>query len=103
MLGDHDGLTAADAMGSVLDTQTTDHLQASYLECFGHTISKECPPYETEYGQAHIFEKSQSLADIAGFYQAFGVDLAPDLNDRLDHISVELEFMQRVSQREVRA
>jgi DMSO reductase family type II enzyme chaperone len=103
LVGDRDGLTAAIAMGSVLDTQTTDHLQASYLECFGHTISKECPPYETEYGQAHIFEKSQSLADIAGFYRAFGVDLAPDLNDRLDHISVELEFMQLLCAKEAYA
>lgn len=94
VLGDSGSLAVAEAIGSVLDTLTTDHLQASYLQCFGHTISKECPPYETEYGQAHIFEKSQSLADIAGFYQAFGVDLAPDFNDRLDHISVELEFMQ---------
>ncbi len=93
-LGGRESLAVAGAIGSVLEALTADDLQASYVRCFGHTISKECPPYETEYGQAHIFEKSQSLADIAGFYRAFGLELAPDLNDRLDHVSVELEFMQ---------
>ncbi len=93
-LDEDGGLAPAGSVGAALGKQTLDDWRKSYLQSFGHTISKECPPYETEYGQTHIFEKSQSLADIAGFYRAFGVDLAPDLNDRLDHISVELEFMQ---------
>ena len=103
VLGDRESLAVVGAMGSMLEALTADDLQASYLQCFGHTISKECPPYETEYGQAHIFEKSQSLADIAGFYRAFGLDLAPDLNDRLDHVSVELEFMQFLCAKEAYA
>ncbi len=94
VLGGRGSLAVAGAIGAVLEALTADDLQASYVQCFGHTISKECPPYESEYGQAHIFQKSHSLADIAGFYRAFGLELAPDLNDRLDHISVELEFMQ---------
>lgn len=93
VLDDRVSLGKAGAVRSALETMTVDGLEASYLRCFGHTISKECPPYETEYGQAHIFQQSGSLADIAGFYRAFGLELAPDLNDRLDHISVELEFM----------
>ncbi len=94
VLGDPESLEKARAIRSALEAMTIDDLEASYLRCFGHTISKECPPYECEYGQAHIFQKSQTLADIAGFYQAFGLELAPSLNDRLDHVSVELEFMQ---------
>jgi DMSO reductase family type II enzyme chaperone len=94
LLDDRVSLGKAGAVRSALETMTVDGLEASYLRCFGHTISKECPPYETEYGQAHIFQQSGSLADIAGFYRAFGLELAPDLNDRLDHVSVELEFMQ---------
>lgn len=94
VLGDRESVEVARRLRSVLETIGIDDLGASYVRCFGHTISKECPPYESEYGQAHIFQKSHSLADIAGFYRAFGLELAPDLNDRLDHISVELEFMQ---------
>ncbi|MFQ5961303.1 MAG: molecular chaperone, partial [Candidatus Methylomirabilales bacterium] len=93
VLDDRVSLGKAGAVRSALETMTVDSLESSYLRYFGHTISKECPPYETEYGQAHIFQKSGSLADIAGFYKAFGLELASDFKDRLDHISVELEFM----------
>ncbi len=94
VLQDHVGLALAKRIHSLVETMSDDDIEASYLDQFGHTISKECPPYESEYDQAHIFEKSQALADIAGFYEAFGLQLAPDLHDRLDHVSVELEFMQ---------
>lgn len=69
-------------------------LRRAHLACFGYTLSKECPPYETEYGQAHIFEKTQTLADIAGFYRAFGLDLAGTTKERPDHLAIELEFME---------
>lgn len=68
-------------------------LERVYTQCFGHAVSKDCPPYEAEYGQAHIFQKTHTLADIAGFYRAFGLDLAADSRERVDHIGVELEFM----------
>lgn len=68
-------------------------LEDAYTRCFGHAMSKDCPPYEAEYAQAHIFQKTHTLADIAGFYRAFGLDLAADSHERVDHASVELEFM----------
>ncbi len=66
----------------------------AHLHAFGHAISKECPPYGAEYGQAHIFEKAQTLADVAGFYRAFGLELAAGVRDRPDHVAFELEFME---------
>lgn len=51
------------------------------------------PPYEGEYGMAHVFMKLQSLADVAGFYRAFGLELSPSFKDRPDHIAAEFEFM----------
>jgi len=72
---------------------TLDILQAEYRQTFGHTISQECPPYETQYGSAHLFQQAQSLGDIAGFYRAFGVEVSDRAKERLDHIAVELEFM----------
>ncbi len=72
---------------------TLEKLQAEYLRIFGHTISKECPPYETEYGGMHIYQRTQELGDIAGFYKAFGVEVSDTIRERMDHISTQLEFM----------
>ena len=70
-----------------------DALRDEYRQTFGHTISQECPPYETQYGSAHLFQQAQGLADIAGFYRAFGLEVSDRAKERLDHIAVELEFM----------
>lgn len=68
-------------------------LQRTYQRIVGHTISKECPLYETQYGAAHIYQQTQELADIQGFYKAFGLEISDVERERSDHISVELEFM----------
>ncbi len=93
LLGDSTSAGALANLRPAITSCSAAQLETEYVQTFGHNISKECPPYEAEYGQSHIFQKSQTLADIAGFYKAFGLQLAPDLNDRMDHISVELEFM----------
>lgn len=47
--------------------------------------------YETEYGRMGGLNKGNALADIQGFYTAFG--FAPgDLGEAMDHAAVELEF-----------
>jgi DMSO reductase family type II enzyme chaperone len=74
-----------------------------YVEVFGHTISNDCPPYESEYDQAHVFQKTGVLSDLSSFYGAFGVMPDPELKERLDHLSVELEFMQVLTAKEAYA
>lgn len=59
-----------------------------------------CPPYETSYNPERSFSKTNDLADIAGFYMAFGIkhkDEAPD------HIVSELEFMGLICLKEALA
>lgn len=75
-------------------------LKRAHVACFGHAVSKDCPPYEAEYGQAHIFEKTQTLADVTGFYRAFGLALADSARDRPDHLAFELEFMEFLCQKQ---
>lgn len=78
---------------SVNRVSNLSHLASEYTRCFGHTLSMECPPYETQYEYPHIFQQTQGLADIAGFYRAFGLEVSNSAGERLDHITVELEFM----------
>ena len=66
---------------------TADILNSEYTHLFHRGA---CPPYETSYNPERSFSKTNDLADIAGFYRAFGIkhkDEAPD------HIVSELEFM----------
>jgi DMSO reductase family type II enzyme chaperone len=71
----------------------TRDLESEYLRLFdmGGMIS----PYETEYLHEKISRKPFELADIAGFYQAFGfaVSDGPEQREPVDHMAVELEFM----------
>ena len=64
-----------------------DKLSAEYDRLFR---SKEVWLYTTEYLAKHEFQKSNFMADIMGFYRAFGVE--PN-KERPDAISAELEFM----------
>lgn len=93
----------ARACAAALEGATAGGLQAAHLTCFGHAISKDCPPYEAEYGRANIFQKTELLADIAGFYRAFGLALAPRFRDRPDHLATELEFMEFLCRKEAYA
>ncbi len=75
-------------------------LQAEHRRVFSNVITLDCPPYETLFGNDHVFGQAHVMGDIAGFYKAFGVELSRDIHERLDHISVELEFMHLITYKE---
>lgn len=68
-------------------------LEAEHNRLFAHLGSAQCPPYETEYGYNNIFQKTEAMADIAGFYGAYGLEPASTDTERVDFICTELEFM----------
>jgi TorA maturation chaperone TorD len=76
-----------------LNGQAPRDLSEQYGALFGHTVRGACPPYELEYGPGEIVQRAPDLADICGFYAAFGLTLSPECADRPDHISAECEFM----------
>jgi TorA maturation chaperone TorD len=64
------------------------------LSLFGHTVKGDCPPHEIEYGdlKADGLYQPHRLADIAAFYSAFGLEVADNADERVDHIAMECEF-----------
>lgn len=61
-----------------------------------------CSPHETEYVR-DPFAKAARLADIAGFYAAFGLQVSTVNRGTPDNIGAELEFMALVTRREAYA
>jgi len=68
-------------------------LMAQYDRLFGHTARGLVCPFETEYGPDHLFQQPHALADIAGYYLAFGLQPTSGTDLRVDHVGCECEFM----------
>ena len=78
-------------------------LQSAYTELLGHTVRGTCPAYELEYGHSDILQQASDLADICGFYHAFGMTLVTESHERADHITVECEFMSVLTAKQLYA
>ncbi len=89
------------SLGKELDGDAC--LTADFQRLFSPSVDGNCPPYETEYTGAHVFMRQQQLADVAGFYRAFGLQAAGSFHERPDHIAAELEFLAVVSLKEAQA
>lgn len=78
-----------------------DGLPAEHQRLFGPAPA--CTPYETEYDPLPSARKGHELADILGFYGAFGFRLSETARDMPDHIAIELEFMSLLLAKEAYA
>ncbi len=75
-----------------------------YQEVFGLVVNKQCPQYETEYCEwKDTTYRSQKMADIAGFYHAFGVEPSRTNPDRHDHVAHELTFVALLLEKQCHA
>src|SRR3989304_1284832 len=83
--------------------QSRQALENEYNRLFAHLGSAKCPPDETEYGLENVFQKTDAMADIAGFYNAFGLEVSEVNAERVDFISTELEFMSYLALKEAYA
>lgn len=93
MKGSHHNLSHS---FQVLMTQLADsHLikiRREFVDVFGHTLSKKIAPYALEHlKNTDVFFRTQKLADLNGFYKAFGIEVQSI--ERADHISTQTEFL----------
>lgn len=80
-----------------------DTARLHYMALFPPIASQDAPGYETGYRGDGIFQQSELMADIAGFYRAHGLRAGGPERERVDHITVELEFMAFVAKKETLA
>lgn len=93
-------------LGRTIRSAVSDDLRSIFSEyhaLFGTDPRDSLTPYETDYTTSDVFVKSNELADIAGFYRAFGLKPSKGDREREDHISVELEFMHQLISLEAHA
>ncbi|MBE0610281.1 MAG: molecular chaperone TorD family protein [Dehalococcoidia bacterium] len=83
-------------------TATAEEMEAEYVRLCTLSSSPDCPTFETAYFSADATQQTTRMADIAGFYRAFGVD-ATSGGMRPDDLPVELEFMSFLCQKEAYA
>lgn len=83
-------------------TGTRDELESSFVRLFTVSASPDCPLFETAFLATDHLQQTSQMADIAGFYRAFGVDTASP-GFRPDDLTVELEFMGFLCRKEADA
>ncbi|MEK7279676.1 MAG: molecular chaperone TorD family protein [Nitrospirota bacterium] len=100
---DHDwervqGLIAS--VSEALSATDKEGLQREHMLIFTHGFSKECPPYEIFYGTDGYTQQIDVLMELGGIYKRYGVELSDRADERPDHLSIELEFMQYLTYKE---
>lgn len=88
---------------SALAVRSHRELESDHIRLFGHTVRGLCPLYELEFGGGEVIQQAAFLADIAGFYAAFGLEPAAGGQERQDHLSAECEFMAVLAVQEAHA
>ncbi len=90
-------------LARAFDEASPNDLAGDYDRLFEPSGGLACPPHETtlvadtpQEGLTRTFR----MADVAGFYRAFGVEMRPG-GGRPDHIAAELEFAHLLAVKEL--
>lgn len=93
-------LAPAAARLRAVSVPSVEALASAFVRLFGHTARGLVSACETEYGPDTGFQQPQQLADISGYYLAFGLQGVTASETRLDHIACECEFMDFLNRKQ---
>ncbi|GAB7021059.1 TorD/DmsD family molecular chaperone [Halostagnicola bangensis] len=79
------------------DPDCVDERYSDWATLFGFEKGGEIQQYQIEYAPGTLVTSTDTLADISGFYKAFGLSLEPDKRERSDHLCLQLEFLSHLS------
>lgn len=99
---DSDLVAEARSLCEQLDGVELDRLRNGYHHAFDESSGTRCAPTEMDQldGPPQLeMTRTFEMADVAGFYKAFGVEVDPE-GVRVDHITSELEFMNLLAVKE---
>ena len=97
-----DALEAAVRQLTAVPVVDVGALAGQYWRVFGHTTRGLVCACETEFGDDNKFQQPQQLADIAGYYLAFGLTPPSASEVRLDHVACECEFLEFLNRKQAR-
>lgn len=103
VLEESPGGTLTAAVDELIKGDPPESPAAAHARLFGHTLRGSVCPYESEYGQRALLQQAHELADLAGFYAAFGLKPSGHRRERPDHVACELEFLEFLSRKEAYA
>jgi DMSO reductase family type II enzyme chaperone len=99
---DADLVTIAESLRVLFEDTGVEKLRREYDSAFDESSGSRAAPTEMDQldGPPQLeLTRTFELADVAGFYKAFGVEVSPG-GQRVDHITSELEFMNLLAVKE---
>ena len=93
---------AAESTAEAVGNRDARALAHHYDQLFDASAGLRCPALETSViadTPSEQMTRTYTLADVAGFYRAFGVEVGPG-EGQPDHIAAELEFMHLLAVKE---
>jgi TorA maturation chaperone TorD len=90
---------ALQALAAAADGADPEAVAAEYVFLFDRQVT--CPPWEGAWGDGpRLADRPALIADVAGFYRAFGLEPAGAQPDTEDHLVAEAEFMSALAIKE---
>jgi putative dimethyl sulfoxide reductase chaperone len=85
------------AEAAPINEDGVDNLYSDWATLFGFEEGGNISQYQIEYSPGTLVTSTDVLADISGFYGAFGLSMDEGNRERVDHLCIQLEFLSHLA------